>query len=147
MWSGSGGGSFDQRVDKLFFSCVVRRFSFGSSGGLDFGTAIDVCLPYHRLCGAVHDCLDLLGSAPLDLTENLARVVHPSQDVAGELFRSGRTHLALERYKKIVELLNYTDNFKDADLKTKAKDAKRVCELNKAACYLRLKEHAEAKKA
>merc|ERR1712136_165045 len=69
------------------------------------------------------------------------------KDVAGELFRSGRTHLALERYKKIVELLNYTDNFKDADLKTKAKDAKRVCELNKAACYLRLREHAEAKKA
>jgi len=55
--------------------------------------------------------------------------------------------LALERYKKIVELLNHIDNFKDTDLKTKAKDVKRVCELNKAACYLRLKEHAEAKKA
>merc|ERR1712136_371065 len=69
------------------------------------------------------------------------------KDVAGGLFKSGRTQLALERYKKIVELLNHIDNFKDTDLKTKAKDVKRVCELNKAACYLRLKEHAEAKKA
>merc|ERR1711865_380935 len=29
----------------------------------------------------------------------------------------------------------------------KAKEMKKVCELNKAACYLKLEDHAEAKKA
>merc|ERR1712136_695745 len=59
------------------------------------------------------------------------------KDVAGELFKSGRTHLALERYKKIVELLNYTDNFKDADLKIKAQDAKALYRRAQAECGLK----------
>ena len=69
------------------------------------------------------------------------------KDVAGALFKSGRTQLALERYKKIVELFTYIDKVKEEGIKTRAKELKRVCELNKAACYLRLQEHAEAKKA
>ena len=69
------------------------------------------------------------------------------KNVAGAIFKTGRVQLALERYKKIVELFTYIDTFKEEDIKTRAKELKRVCELNKAACYLRLQEHAEAKKS
>jgi len=43
-------------------------------------------------------------------------------------------------------LFNYIDNFKEEN-KTKAKDLKRVCELNKAACYIKLKDFSEARTA
>merc|ERR1711879_571602 len=66
------------------------------------------------------------------------------KDVGAALFKSGRTALALERYKKVVDLFNYIDNFKDEN-KTKAKDLKKACELNKAACYLKLQDYAEAR--
>merc|ERR1712107_883915 len=63
------------------------------------------------------------------------------------LFKQGRTALALERYKKVVEMFWHIDSVKDETMKTKAKDLKRVCELNEAACFLKVKEYAEAKKA
>merc|ERR1712178_131125 len=69
------------------------------------------------------------------------------KDVGATLFKAGRLNMALQRYKKVVEIFNYIDNFKDEDLKQKAKDLKKVCELNKAACYLKLTDFAEAKKA
>jgi len=68
------------------------------------------------------------------------------KSVAGELFKSGRVAMALGRYKKICELFNYIDNFKEEN-KDKAKELKKVCELNKAACYLKVGDYAEAKKA
>jgi len=68
------------------------------------------------------------------------------KEVATELFKSGRFAMALGRYKKIVELFNYIDNFKEEN-KEKAKDLKKVCELNKAACYLKIADYDEAKKA
>ena len=69
------------------------------------------------------------------------------EDVGAGLFKSGRTQLALRCYSKITELLNSTDHFEEAELKAKARECKKLCELNKAACFLRLKEHVEAKKA
>merc|ERR1711879_904521 len=56
------------------------------------------------------------------------------KDVGAALFKSGRTALALERYKKVVDLFNYIDNFKEEN-KTKA------------ACYLKLQNFSEAKSA
>jgi len=69
------------------------------------------------------------------------------KEVAAGLFKCGRTRMALGRYTKIIELLGHNDNFKDEDLKTKSKELKKVCELNKAACYLRVMEYVEARKA
>jgi len=69
------------------------------------------------------------------------------KEVAAGLFKGGRTRMALGRYTKIIELLGHNDNFKDEDLKTKSKELKKVCELNKAACYLRVLEYVEARKA
>jgi len=69
------------------------------------------------------------------------------KDVGAVLFKSGRLDMALQRYKKVGDLFNYIDNFKDEKNKDKAKDLKKACELNKAACYLKLKDFSEAKKS
>merc|ERR1712007_62718 len=69
------------------------------------------------------------------------------KEMGSTLFKRGRIALALERYKKVAEMFSYIDSMKDETMKTKAKDLKRLCELNKAACFLKLKEYAEAKKA
>merc|ERR1712048_693761 len=68
------------------------------------------------------------------------------KEVGSELFRKGRTALALERYKKVCDLFNYIDNFKEEN-KTKAKELKKLSELNQAACHLKLKNVTDAKKA
>lgn len=67
------------------------------------------------------------------------------KDVGSNLFRAGRLHMALERYKKVINLFAYIDNMKEEN-KTKAKDLKKVCELNSAACQLKFKEFSEVKK-
>merc|ERR1719326_2547377 len=69
------------------------------------------------------------------------------KEMGSTLFKQGRTALALERYKKVAEMFSYIDSMKDETMKTKAKELKRLCGLNKAACFLKLKENAEAKKA
>ncbi|CAE8602081.1 unnamed protein product [Polarella glacialis] len=68
------------------------------------------------------------------------------KDVGSALFKQGRTELALDRYKKVADLLSHTESFKD-DTKAKAQELKKVCELNKAACHLKLKQYQDAKKA
>jgi len=66
------------------------------------------------------------------------------KEVGSNLFRSGRIELAMQRYKKVTELFSYIDNFKEEN-KGKAKDLKKVCELNRAACLLKVKDFSEAK--
>merc|ERR1712217_731456 len=68
------------------------------------------------------------------------------KDVGSALFKKGRLSMALQRYKKVGDMFSYIDNFKEPN-KEKAKEIKKACELNKAACYLKLKEPAEAKTA
>lgn len=66
------------------------------------------------------------------------------KEVGAGLFRAKRVALAQERFKKVAELFNYIDNFKDEGNKTKAKELKRVCELNKAACALKFNDYKTA---
>merc|ERR1712039_856430 len=68
------------------------------------------------------------------------------KEVGGTLFKKGRIGMALERYKKVIDLFSYIDNFKE-DNKKQAKELKKVCELNRAACQLKLKDYVEAKKS
>lgn len=68
------------------------------------------------------------------------------KDVGSELFKKGRIPLALERYKKVCDLFNYVDNFNEEN-KKKAKELKKISELNQAACFVKLKNFADAKKA
>lgn len=68
------------------------------------------------------------------------------KEIGTSLFKSGRIDMALQRYKKVGDMFNYIDNFKDGN-KEKATELKKACLLNSAACYLKLKEHFEAKGA
>jgi len=68
------------------------------------------------------------------------------KEVGSNLFKTGRIVLALENYKKVGQLLSYVENFQNEN-KAKAQELKKVCSLNKAACYLKLKEHHDAKAA
>eukprot|EP00929_Paragymnodinium_shiwhaense_P116790 TRINITY_DN866_c0_g2_i1.p1 TRINITY_DN866_c0_g2~~TRINITY_DN866_c0_g2_i1.p1 ORF type:complete len:683 (+),score=196.34 TRINITY_DN866_c0_g2_i1:75-2123(+) len=67
------------------------------------------------------------------------------KDIGAALFKAGRTRMALERYKGVVKLFDYIDNFKDESLKAKAVELKRTCELNKAMCSLKLGDSEAAK--
>merc|ERR1712048_1192610 len=66
------------------------------------------------------------------------------KDVGSNLFRKGRINLALERYKKVIDMFSYIDNYQE-DNKVKAKELKKVCELNRAACQLKVKDYWAAK--
>mmetsp|Transcript_106795 Transcript_106795/g.168739 ORF Transcript_106795/g.168739 Transcript_106795/m.168739 type:complete len:590 (+) Transcript_106795:54-1823(+) len=68
------------------------------------------------------------------------------KDVGSALFKSARWRMALGRYKKIIDLFNYLDGIKDEAKKAKAKELKKLCELNSAACNLKLKEFSDAQK-
>jgi len=68
------------------------------------------------------------------------------KDVGGALFKAARWNMALGRYKKIIDLFNYLDGIKDEDKLAKAKELKKLCELNSAACNLKLKEFSDAQK-
>lgn len=70
------------------------------------------------------------------------------KDVGAALFRRGRYNLALGRYKRVMELFEFTDDeFKDKEQKDKAKELRKLCELNVAACQLKLGNFSEAKAA
>jgi len=66
------------------------------------------------------------------------------KEVGSNLFRKGRVDLAMERYKKVIDMFSYIDNFKE-DNKIKAKDLKNKCQLNRAACQLKIHEYFAAK--
>jgi FK506-binding protein 4/5 len=68
------------------------------------------------------------------------------KDVGSALFKSARWRMALGRYKKIIDLFNYLDGIKDEAKKAKAKELKKLCELNSAACNLKLQEFSDAQK-
>merc|ERR1712048_920946 len=68
------------------------------------------------------------------------------KEVGSNLFKCGRLWMALSAYKKVGDLFNYTDNFQEEN-KLKAKELKKLCELNKSACYLKLRDYVEAKKS
>ncbi|CAE7716879.1 FKBP62 [Symbiodinium pilosum] len=66
------------------------------------------------------------------------------KEVGGKLFKAGRYLLAMERYKKVVDMFSYIDNYQ-AENKAKANDLKKVCILNRAACQLKSKLFTDAK--
>merc|ERR1712032_1539956 len=65
---------------------------------------------------------------------------------AANIFKAGRMELALKSYKAIVDLFNYIDNFKEEN-KTKANTLKRTCELNRAACLIKVGDWDAGRKA
>jgi len=62
------------------------------------------------------------------------------------IFKAGRMELALKSYKGVVDLFNYIDNFKEENKQT-ANTLKRTCELNRAACLVKLGDWDGGRKA
>ena len=53
------------------------------------------------------------GSSPLYRSEEeKIDFAHARKDVGARLFKEGRYSMAMERYKKIVDLFNYVDSYK-----------------------------------
>merc|ERR1740139_2181799 len=59
------------------------------------------------------------------------------KEKGGGLFKIGRYELALEKYKKVVELCKETKDWPD-EFKAKAKELTKASKLNQAACYLKI---------
>ena len=66
------------------------------------------------------------------------------KEVGASLFKAGRFAMSLQRYKKVTDIFSFADNFKEEN-KAKAKELKKLCNLNKAACYLKTGDFFEAK--
>lgn len=93
--------------------------------------------------------LDSFEQAPaLGMDESAQKVERAAarKEVGTKHFKAGRFAMAVLRYKSVTDILNYVEHFED-EIKGKAKDLRLTCELNKAACYLKLQMFAEAKTA
>ncbi|CAJ1356463.1 unnamed protein product, partial [Effrenium voratum] len=66
------------------------------------------------------------------------------KEAAAKLFKAGRFQMAMERYKRIVDMFSYIDSFKE-ESQAKAAELKKLCTLNRAACQLKLRLFGEAK--
>lgn len=60
------------------------------------------------------------------------------------MFRSGRTDMAMQRYRKVSALFSYIDNFKEVN-KGRARDLKVVCDLKRAVCLIIIQDFLEAR--
>jgi Tfp pilus assembly protein PilF/FKBP-type peptidyl-prolyl cis-trans isomerase 2 len=65
------------------------------------------------------------------------------KEMGGSLFKAKRFELALNKYRKVTEMLNNTDKMSQ-DCKQRAAELKHVAEMNKAACYLQLGDPTSA---
>jgi len=76
------------------------------------------------------------------------KIAHGEQRkvAAAGIFKAGRMELALKSYKGIVDLFNYIDNFKEQN-KATANTLKRTCELNRAACLVKIGDWEAGRKA
>lgn len=93
--------------------------------------------------------LESFEQAPaLGMDEGQQKVERASarKEVGTRHFKAGRWAMAVLRYKSVTELLTYVEHFDD-EVRGKAKELKFTCELNKAACFLKLQMFAEAKVA
>mmetsp|Transcript_38322 Transcript_38322/g.105559 ORF Transcript_38322/g.105559 Transcript_38322/m.105559 type:complete len:669 (-) Transcript_38322:81-2087(-) len=70
-------------------------------------------------------------------SEDKLLIAAARKDCGAKLFKSKRFELALDKYKKVIELLRETEKFSH-ECKIHASELKRTSELNKAACFLQL---------
>eukprot|EP00933_Yihiella_yeosuensis_P042828 TRINITY_DN3748_c1_g2_i1.p1 TRINITY_DN3748_c1_g2~~TRINITY_DN3748_c1_g2_i1.p1 ORF type:complete len:387 (+),score=107.67 TRINITY_DN3748_c1_g2_i1:93-1253(+) len=66
------------------------------------------------------------------------------KEAGGRYFKRGCFHAALERYSLSAEMLGHTDDIKNATKNLEAKEIRQLCELNAAACLLKLSMFREA---
>mmetsp|Transcript_43936 Transcript_43936/g.116100 ORF Transcript_43936/g.116100 Transcript_43936/m.116100 type:complete len:613 (+) Transcript_43936:28-1866(+) len=68
------------------------------------------------------------------------------KDLGGQFFKAGRIRMAIRKYKTVADQFNYLDSWKNEDCKDKAKELKKIADLNLALCCLKRKMWDEAKK-
>ena len=66
------------------------------------------------------------------------------KDAGGRYFKRAKYESALERYSLASEMLQHRDDIKDNTLWTQAQEVKSACELNAAACLLKMEKWREA---
>ncbi|CAJ1396063.1 unnamed protein product [Effrenium voratum] len=66
------------------------------------------------------------------------------KEAAGRFFKRQRFEAALERYSLAAEMLTQRDDIKDNALYSQAQEVKSLCELNAAACLLKLEKWRDA---
>ncbi|KAL2530149.1 Peptidyl-prolyl cis-trans isomerase FKBP62 [Forsythia ovata] len=78
-------------------------------------------------------------------TQEKIEAAGKKKDEGNALFKAGKYQRASKRYKKAVKLIEYDSSFGE-DEKQQAKVLKVTCNLNNAACKLKLKDYKEAVK-
>ncbi|CAE7652900.1 FKBP70, partial [Symbiodinium necroappetens] len=66
------------------------------------------------------------------------------KDAGSKFFKRDKFESALERYSLAAEMLGHRDDIKDNALWAQAQDVRALCELNAAACLLKLEKWREA---
>jgi len=66
------------------------------------------------------------------------------KDAGGRYFKRAKYESALERYSLASEMLQHRDDIKDNTLWTQAQEVKSACELNAAACLLKMEKWRDA---
>lgn len=80
----------------------------------------------------------------METPEKLETAAKRKED-GNALFKAGNYARAAKRYEKAVKLIEYDSSFDD-EQKKQAKALKISCNLNMAACKLKLKDYKEAVK-
>lgn len=78
-------------------------------------------------------------------TEEKIEAAGKKKEEGNVLFKAGKYSRASKRYEKAVKFIEYDTNFGEEE-KKQAKALKVVCNLNNAACKLKLKDYKEAEK-
>ncbi|WCJ37930.1 Peptidyl-prolyl cis-trans isomerase FKBP65 [Euphorbia peplus] len=78
-------------------------------------------------------------------TEEKIEAAGKKKEEGNALFKAGKYARATKRYEKAVKYIEYDTSFSDEE-KKQAKALKVACNLNNAACKLKLKEYKEAEK-
>ncbi|CAM8999979.1 unnamed protein product [Rhodiola kirilowii] len=78
-------------------------------------------------------------------TEEKIQAAGQKKEEGNALFKAGKYERASKRYEKAAKYIEYDTNFSD-DEKKQAKALKVSCNLNNAACKLKLKEYKQAEK-
>ncbi|XP_028240078.1 peptidyl-prolyl cis-trans isomerase FKBP62 [Glycine soja] len=92
------------------------------------------------------DGLELLEKESWDLnTEEKLKAAGKKKEEGNVLFKAGKHARASKRYEKVVKYIEYDSLFGEEE-KKQAKTLKVSCNLNNAACKLKLKDYKEAEK-
>ncbi|OAY34838.1 peptidyl-prolyl cis-trans isomerase FKBP62 [Manihot esculenta] len=78
-------------------------------------------------------------------TQEKIEAAGKKKEEGNALFKAGKYALASKRYEKAVKYIEYDSSFSDEE-KKQAKALKIACNLNNAACKLKLKEYKQAEK-